>query len=51
MVVEILVAVSLPLWLCAEEIARIRAQRPHPAPNREVTARESRREAALPAKA
>jgi hypothetical protein len=51
MVVELLVAVSLPVWLCVEEIARIRAQRPRPAAAREATVRPSRRETALPAKA
>jgi hypothetical protein len=49
MVVEILVAVSLPVWLCVEEIARIRSQRSRPAVDRAVTARESPREAVLPA--
>jgi hypothetical protein len=49
MVVEILVAVSLPVWLCAEEIARIRSQRPRPVVDREAVARDSRREAVLPA--
>ena len=50
MVVELAVAVSLPVWLVVEEIARIRAQR-NPAVEREVAAPKPRREAALPAKA
>jgi hypothetical protein len=51
MVVELVVAISLPVWLCVEEIARIRAQRPRPATDREPTSWKPRREAALSAKA
>ena len=51
MLLEIAVAVSLPVWLCVEEIARIRAQRPHPVAARKPATREPRGEAALPAKA
>ena len=52
MLLEIAIAVSLPVWLCVEEIARIRALRAQPvADGQTTTAREPRREAALPAKA
>jgi hypothetical protein len=52
MLLEIAIAVSLPVWLCVEEIARIRAQRPRPvADPRTITVREPRREGALAAKA
>ena len=52
MLLEIAIGVSLPVWLCVEEIARIRAQRPRAVAERQTTTvREPRREAALPAKA
>jgi hypothetical protein len=51
MVVEFVLAVSLPVWLCVEEIARIRAERPRRVAERETPVRKPRREAALPAKA
>ena len=51
MLVELVVAVSLPLWLCVEELARIRAQGAGHAPATKAAVQEPRRQGALPAKA
>jgi hypothetical protein len=51
MVVELILAVGLPLWLCIEEVMRIRAQRPRPATRPAAPPWKARREAALSAKA
>ena len=51
MVVELILAIGLPLWLCIKEVMRIRAQRPRQAARPAASTWKPRREAAISAKA